>query len=48
MDIVSSVKEAQDWFLAHSSGEVIARNSLGKEKVCNFYFEAEELLTDHV
>ena len=46
MEKITNIKEAQNWFLSHSSGNVIAVNSKAEEKVCNYYGEAEEFLSN--
>lgn len=44
MDKVYTIREAQKWFLSHSSGNVIVINADGIEKECSYYFEAEDFL----
>jgi hypothetical protein len=49
MERVKTIKEAQDWFLSHSTGSVIAvRERDNTEKICDLYLEAEEFLTREI
>jgi hypothetical protein len=44
MNKISTIGEAQDFFLSNSGGSVIVVNSRGEEKECICYPEASEWL----
>lgn len=46
MEKIYTKAQAEDWFLSHSSGEVIAVNAKGEEKVCGTYPEAVKFITN--
>lgn len=43
--MITTTKEAESWFLSHSSGSVEVKNSHGEIKECDNYPAAEEWLS---
>lgn len=46
MEKIYNLRQAEDWFINHSSGSVIAVNAQGEEKECFTFADAISFLKD--